>query len=1510
MRLFTKHWPRVILTAVAILWSTPTQAGVLNNKILQIYKTCIGEELILQARVWNSNAEYSVGQCTTYVEVKKGGTTVHTSPSDVREIDKSQDFTFDMNTGYSPTETGTLALYLHSNAQFNINGAQENISTTVICAGAPCPDRPSVSATEIYLGTGSTGQITYTAQPNCCYRIKFTIVTGRDAVSAHAPSAWTDVSGGSLPVSVTVDRAKWGSSYIVGRVDYQTCDGSKRGSDYILIRDGTEQQASAPTPQPAGVTSGQTPQAGMDGDPVNTALREVSMPIATVDIEQIGRLPVRNMREYLSNLPAAVNTDNGFGPGWTHSLDYRTVVTDHEAYVIGPRGLTTRFRNTGKAYQLDWPKDGGYSFVRTADGSVFGDAGAHNVLEFDDLGQLSAIHDGYGGVIAIIVENRQIQSAKLPSGKGLTFTHNADGRITSITNGSATVNYGYTNGILTSFTDATGNTITYSYSKDWLLHSVIDADGHTAFATGYDAGGKVSGQDFGNGFTIGFSQAGNVSSITYPMGVTFKHTHDQSNRLTAVEDPDGNTARFEYDVNGHRTKLTDRDGAVTQRIYVGGHLTELRNPDGGVWKWTYRSRPYLGVTLDELEKVEIPGGASYNFGFDAQFRPNRVTYPDGESIDLTYNALGVPLTAKGRGMDLSMTYNADGLITGMTDGRGTNTQYGYTTSGLLNRITRSGAPVWTAEYDAAGRKTSVNSTFGGMVGIGHHKSGQISDLTDGEGRTWTRTYDARGRLDQATNPLGGGLQMGWMGPIPTTLDFGNGQSYSVLPDMHGRLGQLVNPTGAEWTFDYDLEGVIRKLTQPGDASWTFTSNTMGKPLTMTTPDNLTYTAAYDQLGRRTSLTLPGGTDLSTMFRPDLTGSTTTFGDLSLQARYTPEDGTLSESFGGFSLTTKLKLDTRALTSTLPSGRERTVNFNANDRVTGITLPGGVNYSWVFVDGLPTAVRFGAEERQIRYDNSLATIQIDNRPIARDDAGNVIGYNGVEYGRGPNGEITSMKLSGGRQIDYTRDARGYVTGVKDWLGGETQLAYDAQGHLCDVTYPNGFHVQYTWSPGGAITGVNYGDLGSIRYTHDNAGRITEVTRDLGFEPDFRVDSRMMTYDADNRLEGGSYDSRENFSGAPGTPVVTYGGFGATKISWGATDATVATDPWGYGVKYTSDKLSLDLTWTIGTRFRYPVEVKENNETTTLVGLPNLGVVLYGIDSKGARHHYLEDGQGNVVLETNDDNQVTGGRIYSPYGATIGKTGNPWHLGYKGAFGGFTYQHEDGDQDLVELGGRMYFPELGRYGLNFRPSLDADFDDTWRALRSFIRSTDPRTANGTTLPLDPLANLRMGFDVIETSEAYRSGCEIDEEDLTLSDARFRVGLDLGYDFRPTLPGGLNGGFYKGFDAVLGGDQFGGSTSHGGYTSPTFGGFTLGGPAGRPWIPSEDDAWDAALRYAGEFGGFRLGGPAPLTSGDPNAFGHSTAEALLEIFGDGPPRVQLPQPPSTTPSPESNRETPTKK
>jgi RHS repeat-associated protein len=326
-------------------------------------------------------------------------------------------------------------------------------------------------------------------------------------------------------------------------------------------------------------------------------------------------------------------------------------------------------------------------------------------------------------------------------------------------------------------------------------------------------------------------------------------------------------------------------------IYWGGLPTSVTNAKNQITNYGYDAFD-VGLTTS----IKDPNQQTTNYDYDEMQRPLSVGYPDGGSVNYSYNdtpstspSSTTPSVAVTRAITTSQNLTQTGIVDGL--GREIKTQLTSDPSGTdssdttydsLGRVQSvSNAYRSTSDttygitsylYDALGRKTfqcqpdnSSTATTQCTPGSSYQKwtyAGNAVTFQDESGNQWTRTSDALGRLTQVLEPDG-------THPTPSMeTDYG----YDALGNLQA-VKQWGGPSGTAGyetrSFTYDT--LSRLLTAFNPETGTTCYGTMSGSNCVNGYDangNLGYktdargiltTFGYDHLNRLTSKTYSDGT---------------------------------------------------------------------------------------------------------------------------------------------------------------------------------------------------------------------------------------------------------------------------------------------------------------------------------------------------------------------------------------------------------------------------------------------------------------------------------------------------------------------------------------------------------------------------------------------------------------------------------------------------------------------------
>jgi RHS repeat-associated protein len=337
---------------------------------------------------------------------------------------------------------------------------------------------------------------------------------------------------------------------------------------------------------------------------------------------------------------------------------------------------------------------------------------------------------------------------------------------------------------------------TYTYTPNGLADSIQDANGNLTTNT-YDGLDRLWQVQFPSKTTPGSSSTTDLEQYTY----------DANNNRKTLVTRDSQIITYNYDaLNRLTSKLWPSSWGVS--VYYGYDLRNLRlyanylSPTGsGV------SNAYDGFGRPSTETVNLGGTArSMSYQYDADGSRTRVTYPDGNYIQSTFDGL-------------------DRLTQALENGGSVLAAYSYDNEGRVQQLTRGGGVTTTGlGYDPVSRLSSLSHTLATSLdnvsfsSFGYNPDDQIVGLSisnseyDPLAKSATQSYAPANGLNQYTAV--GGVSFSWDPRANLTSDGSTTYSY----DLENRL------TGANGTYNaslrYDPLGRLYQ-TAVGSATTTF-----------------------------------------------------------------------------------------------------------------------------------------------------------------------------------------------------------------------------------------------------------------------------------------------------------------------------------------------------------------------------------------------------------------------------------------------------------------------------------------------------------------------------------------------------------------------------------------------------------------------------------------------------------------------------------------------------------------
>ena len=522
-------------------------------------------------------------------------------------------------------------------------------------------------------------------------------------------------------------------------------------------------------------------------------------------------------------------------------------------YPVGP-GDTTALSETSDAYVLKYENGVTRSFSKESSRTSF-------------------IQNNQGNSLVFTWQGNELQRVAHADGQCLTFT--------------------YANGLMTSVTDDCGRKTEFRYSDDYLvgvkshdgretkyeydyagtnrttrtLSRVIRPDG-AARSFAYDNSGRVSAISEGSAdgksavrkTTITRSDDG-VAVVVAPDGGRSVLKFGKRGEVLQTTDALGNARRYAYSTNGLLESITAPSGGkVSVEHDKRGRIAALVAASGAKTKFSY-AKPFGG-----LARVTDANGQDLLYDYDSLGRATSVTFPDGSSSRLSYNARGDMTESRNRRAQvISRICDAQGRVIRMTWPDGRSFQYSYDARGNLVMAQDSETGVVMMSYDKNDRMTRVAYPGGRGLEFAYDSLGRlVSRKLFGCGKESTAvekfTYDAEGRL---ASLLDGNVKSYLVNDYDANTGrlakqtYGNGTVVSNAYDCLGRITGIYHcravseksPHLAFFEYTYDADG--RCIASRSQEGWeTYAYDADGQLIAAFYPNGTKDTFSYDAVGNR------------------------------------------------------------------------------------------------------------------------------------------------------------------------------------------------------------------------------------------------------------------------------------------------------------------------------------------------------------------------------------------------------------------------------------------------------------------------------------------------------------------------------------------------------------------------------------------------------------------------------------------------------------------------------------
>ena len=1101
-----------------------------------------------------------------------------------------------------------------------------------------------------------------------------------------------------------------------------------------------------PTPTPSKTrnrTSGCTPCAEMAGEPVQTGTGEYFTDLQT-DINLGGPLPLTFTRYYASRLNAEGAVESVLGDNWMHNFDLRLKdITDDSLDVVHSRGKIISFEKSGSDWKLKNAEETVYQLQKDTSGDFYlMDPSKNLVYHFDGTkGYLEEIKDRSENTLTLTRgSSGKITEISDDLGRTLSFTHNSSGNLTQISDGTRTLTYGYTDGALTEFTDALGNTTTYVYDEDNtklgpLMTYTIYPGGNRHHVQTYDSKGRAAKQEdaFGNVYTFKYdnSKKGKTeSTVTDPLGNKTKSAYQDQKVVTRSKDAMGKTSKREYDENDKPTSFTDKLGNTTTITYDedAGMPASITDAGENTGNLTYGKQEQtfstVTFTFHNLTQIDYPDGTHENFVYDTKGNQTEMTDQMGNVWSYTYNLRGQVLTEiNPEGGVTTFTYNSDGTLASSSDSDigantyeydslqrlvktvypdGSSRQIAYDENDRVTFRTDELSRTTTFAYDTNGNPTTTTLPNGNSIQYTYDKMDRLTETTDRLGNVTATEYDELGRMAFTADPNGNSMSYtyndnGWI----TKMTDADGKVWETAYNDVGLVTSETTPLGATVHYEKDATGNTTKTTDPMGNSIRFTYDSRNRVITTTNPNGRKTEYTYDNLGMISGVSHDGlgvavyarNTLGNLTSITDLNGKVWLFGYTAMGRLALQEDPLGNE--WTYTYDSKGSLST----TTFPAGETKTVTYDSVGNITQI------NYS-------------GKTTHMFTYDSLSRMVSADDIAFTYDAEGNITNTRSgdVDYGAtyDDGGRLHTVTYNNGTfTVTYAYNSRDLLTEVTDSLTNTTlEFDYDDDKKLKGISRSNGISSAFTYDKAARITDIKEGSIASLQYTYNASGAIIKVNMEIPLDPAGLIETGTSTFSYNEASQinssGYTYDKRGRQTASP---VSAFTWDDAGRLS-GVGEAAFEYNGLGYLVRREEGGTTIRY-YCNAAMESYPVmaEQDSNGQWLRYYVCDPEGHLLYMIDASDGNkvYFYHADHAGSVLFLTDSSGAVTDAYAYDPYGKLLGHEGSSQQpFTFIGKYG----VRQEGNDGLYQMRARYYdavsarfisrdsaWPQLGSWdGLN--------------------------------------------------------------------------------------------------------------------------------------------------------------------------------------------------------------------
>ena len=501
--------------------------------------------------------------------------------------------------------------------------------------------------------------------------------------------------------------------------------------------------------------------------------------------------------------PASTTDENGKTTTFTRDASHRITRIDYpdaayETYTYNAFGqvLTHRLRSGGTE-TMTYTATGLLTSKLDAAGKTWGYA-------YDSLDRLATVTDPRSNATSYLYNDRwQITRTTYPGGAHRDFTYDDYGNRLTVTNELGKT-WGYAYDELSrvfAMYDPLNRITQYSYSSgvsggccgtgtvDPYPTGIITPSGkqvEIVYDTEWRKTSETAGANSADAATTAYTydNAGNLLTLTDPLGKVWTCTYDTRDRRLTASDPLTDTTTWTYDGVGNVLTVTRPDNSVTVKTYDSmNRVLTARDPALQTTTFTYT--PAGDVLTLKDAKLNVT-----TFTYDNLRRKTVETYPGGPHENWSYDNAGNVATYTTRNNQVkTSTYDPRNRETGFTWSSNSAPAVTKTYDDASRLLTLNNAnSALTYAYDFAGQLTGETQNVTGLgaktVAYSYDGDGNRATLTYPGGKVAAYSYTGRNQVDTIT----------YDGPPPLV-------NYDYDPAGNRTVKTLENSTRAVSTYD-------------------------------------------------------------------------------------------------------------------------------------------------------------------------------------------------------------------------------------------------------------------------------------------------------------------------------------------------------------------------------------------------------------------------------------------------------------------------------------------------------------------------------------------------------------------------------------------------------------------------------------------------------------------------------------------------------------------------------------